>query len=302
MSTTLNWPSFLWGTDIHLDAVRKDKVYRRLFDSILFADEKIVFLTGDLSSCEPHSKKKIPKLVHHLEMISGACAGKEVYFVLGNHDYWYSGTESVREALPSIVKNFPNLTWLGNQEPIQLDDETFLVGHDGWYDLRNAPAPSRGGMNDWNYMIDFREALAKTFDLGKKSTKDGEEAITKTCQALADEGTAYVKKGIFESIEAGAKKVVIITHFPPFIENALHQGRVDEAWIGCYTNQGMGSMLMEMAQENSGVEFLVLCGHSHSELANRPAPNLVCLTGGSEYSAPQLQPPLPDFFRKFEGS
>ena len=292
MSTTLTWPNFLWATDIHLDHVRKDKVYRKFFDSILYSDDKIVLLTGDLSICEQHRSKKIPKLIHHLGMLSDACAGKEVYYVLGNHDYWFSSINAVRLVIPTIEEEHPNLHWTASQSYFDLGEGTYLVGHDGWYDFGYQDIPRMGGMNDWNFIQDFRRAVMQALPPGNH-----EPSIKELAQRLATEGAAHVEQGIEEAIKVGAKRVLVMTHVPPFVENSLYQGRVDDAWVGCYTSKIMGDMLLKAAKENPTTEFLVLCGHSHGKAVHQPEPNLTCLTGHSEYGAPKLQVPLADFLR-----
>ncbi len=51
----------------------------------------------------------------------------------------------------------------------------------------------------------------------------------------------------------------------------------------------MGDAVLEAMQETPGSHLTVLCGHTHGRGEATPADNLLVLTGGAEYGAPEVQ-------------
>lgn len=284
------WPDFLWMTDIHMDAIIKDKTRRKFLQSIRESQAKYIFITGDISICERHPKKKVPRLFHHLEMLSEAAGDRPVYFVLGNHDYWGTSIKDVREIMTRIHEKFPNMIWLSSQTPIMLD-ETALVGHDGWYDGRNGAGwNSRGALNDWNFIFEFIQEKAKS-----------KNDMWKLMEDLSNSATEFVKRNLLESVNLGCRRIVILTHFPPWVESATDAGKIDPDYIAFYSSRSMGVEILEVARAHPEVEFLVLCGHAHTGQTHRPKKNVICLTGQAEYGQPAAQPPLQEILSKSAG-
>ena len=80
-----------------------------------------------------------------------------------------------------------------------------------------------------------------------------------------------------------------MTHIPPFKEVCLYDGKIsDDNWLPYFGSKVMGDVLMEIANQNSEVEFLVLCGHTHSA-ANVCYNNLVIEVGKADYCCPEIQ-------------
>ena len=48
-------------------------------------------------------------------------------------------------------------------------------------------------------------------------------------------------------------------------------------------------VVLKIAQDNPGVDFIVLCGHTHSPGIHQPLPNLLVKTGIAEYYYPEIQ-------------
>jgi predicted phosphohydrolase len=278
-----------------MDAISKPKKLRKFLESIEKTEAKNIVITGDISCCEIHPRKNAPKLLVHLEMISKAAGpDRMVYFVLGNHDYWQTSIDQVRKVISHFHTNMPvrysNLRWLGASAPIPLNNETVLVGHDGWYDGRNGDTlgllRTNSFMNDWWKIMDFSEAM-----LG--GIVHDIPFLLSTMERLADTGTEFIKKNVLEAINSGFKKIVIATHFPPFAESALdsRKGRVDIFWVGLYSNRLLGIELLDIAQNHPEIEILILCGHAHSGCTYRKD-NVTCLTGQAEYGSPKQQPKI----------
>jgi predicted MPP superfamily phosphohydrolase len=93
-----------------------------------------VVITGDIASASKNSTYIFmddyrDKLLEY---------GIKLYFVLGNHDYYDSqiATERSKYANGVLAEN-----WLGSAGVIPLTTETYLIGHDGWYDGGSSPQP-----------------------------------------------------------------------------------------------------------------------------------------------------------------
>ena len=79
---------------------------------------------------------------------------KPVYFVLGNHDYYGGSIEGTRTVARGLSGN---LRWLHSAGIVQLNRETALVGHEGWYDAQYGdPMGSRVWMSDFDLIEDLR--------------------------------------------------------------------------------------------------------------------------------------------------
>ena len=55
---------------------------------------------------------------------------KPIYFVLGNHDYYQSTVENVRQKVAELSQENPSVNWLPETSLIQLSKDTLLLGED----------------------------------------------------------------------------------------------------------------------------------------------------------------------------
>ena len=93
-----------------------------------------------------------------------------------------------------------------------------------------------------------------------------------------------------QAVSQYPKKIIVLTHVPPFKEACMHQGQIsDKNWLPYFSSKIMGDILMRFAQENSAIEFLVFCGHTHSEANYQPLKNLTIQAGKAEYYKPSIQ-------------
>lgn len=82
---------------------------------------------------------------------------------------------------------------------------------------------------------------------------------------------------------------MVLTHVPPFKEACLHEGEISgDDWLPYFSSKVMGDVLITIAQQYPEIEFLVLCGHTHSE-ANVCYGNLTIEVGKAEYCLPEIQ-------------
>jgi predicted phosphohydrolase len=230
-----------------------------------YPDAEMVIVTGDIGEYHDFT-----------DLIEQFAVGldRPVYFVIGNHDA-YQG--SVAGAKSKAEKMRGKARYLPSEQLVELVPSTALVGADGWYDAQFGDAHrSNVVMSDFFYIKEIA-GLKGTNLLYLKLKELGEQS--------AAEGL-----GVLEAaIEKGYKKVVFATHVPPFEEATWHEGATsDSDWLPWMSNKAMGLMLNDVAGTHPDVEFLVLCGHTHSEGRVKMAPNLEVLTGHSAYRSPRV--------------
>jgi Icc protein len=264
---------YAWATDTHLDFLGDDPQRLIKFGESLLRDGPTgIFLTGDVSTAR--------KLVYHLSVIEKVVQ-RPIYFVLGNHDYYGGTIEQVRKAMRELTNVSPYLRYMPTMPYYALSPMTAVVGHDCWYDaLLGDPMASTFGMVDWTAIGDFIPVN------GNKAT------IVTLARKLAHEGVTHVHNGIKAACRYHSN-IVVLTHYPPFAQAHIHEGRPGDAnampWFTC---KMMGDMLMDAAKAFPHVNFTVLAGHTHGKADYKPANNLTVHVGASTYGAPQLQSTL----------
>lgn len=255
-----------WLSDIHLDFL--DPAAILAFARELAARQADVWLlSGDIGTART--------LAGHLRMLDAEAAAP-IFFVLGNHDYYGSSLAATAAAARGIVAESKRLCWLTEAGPCLLDDHAALVGDDGWGDARFGNAmttPVR--LNDFVLIEDL--ACLSRADLVGALQRLGDEAATRLAPKLAQAAAA-------------CRRVVVVTHVPPFHEAAWHEGRPSDPdyapWFAC---RAVGEAILVCARRHPEVQFLVLCGHTHGEGVYAAAGNVVVHTAKAEYGAPKVQ-------------
>lgn len=272
---------FAWCTDIHLDFVQSDDRIVSFVESLCASDPAGIFITGDISTSET--------LMDHLGIIEHA-AQRPVYLVLGNHDYYGSDVLSVRADVSKLCQASPHLGYLTPKPFVSLTEKTALVGHDGWYDaLYGDPANSRFMMRDWCEIGDFVPASGGRGYMMGGCVKD-RQAVIDVARRLATGAAEHVREQVTAAIEAGHRRIIVLTHVPPFEEAHVYAGRRSDATaLPWYTSKLMGDMLTKAASTHETVEFDVLCGHTHGAYDGNVSPNMRVRVGGAGYGHPVLQ-------------
>ena len=268
-----------WMTDIHLDMV--GNLSQRLVDlSEKSRESDAILISGDISVSEI--------LCEHL-LILESFFQKQIYFVLGNHDYYGSSFLSVRKSVSNLCMKSSYLRYLCNVPFIKLNETgTYLIGHDGWYDAQNGHAYNDSLlMNDWLRISDFNSAL-RSAPGGKILNKN---VIVDISRRLAQQSVNHVANAI-KSIIRNAKHIVIMTHVPPFKESFTafehHSGNSTMDILPWYTSKVMGDTIFSAAKTYPNVKFTVLSGHAHSHYDDDLLNNLNVKIGKSTYGNPQI--------------
>jgi hypothetical protein len=206
---------------------------------------------------------------------------KPIYFVLGNHDYYQGRIDSVRQEMEKLTRNEPLIHWLPVSGAQDLGEQTILLGEDCWADGRYGNyVNSRISLNDSLMIGD----LFQSNILGKYS-------LLEKMQQLADKDARRLKDNLTGAIKRyRPKKAIILIHVPPFREVCMHEGNISsDDFLPFFASKATGDVLAQSAQENPDVEFLGLCGHTHSRAYWQPCVNLTIKAGTAEYGKPEIQ-------------
>lgn len=255
-----------WLTDIHLNFLNNDKVDD--FLKVLSKEPVDCFLmSGDIGEAD--------SVIDYLKRIEKILE-KPFYFVLGNHDFYRGAIKTVKSNISKLIKTSDQLIWLNKVEYIALTDETALIGHDSWADGRLGDFyGSTVELNDFHLISELRLVLKK----------DRIEAM----RALADQAAEHFKKVLPLALETH-RKIVLLTHVPPFKEATWHQGETSgDDWLPFFSCKTVGDVLKKIMEQHPSSEMTVLCGHCHSSGECQVLPNLKVFTGGVEYGSPKIQ-------------
>lgn len=255
-----------WVTDIHLNFLHKDEI--KLFcQDVLRPSPEALLITGDISEA-PHLKSHLKFLEENLQI--------PIYFVLGNHDFYFSEVKQVRNEMTIITNNSQFLKWLPAVGIVHLTETTCLLGHDGWAD---------GRFGDFHKSPVFLNDFLLIGDL----IVSNKEELLPVLNYLGDESAIFLEK-ILPIAFSKYEKVILLTHVPPFKEASLYRGKVsDKNYLPFFSCKAVGEVLYKIMNENPEKQMLVLCGHTHGEGRVQVLPNLLVKTGGAIYSNPQLQ-------------
>ncbi len=216
-----------------------------------------------------------------------------IYFVLGNHDYYGSSLDQVRQRAAQITKSHERLDWLPACGAISLDSQTALVGHDGWGDARAGKfRQSRVLLNDYFLITELRKAAALPEGIKTWWGEPGfinNAGLEQQLQQLGDETARHFQKVIPKAL-AEHRHIIVLMHVPPFHEACWHRGQIsDDNWAPHFCCIAAGEALKAIMKEHPQNRMTVLCGHTHGEGVAEILPNLIVRTGGAEYGEPAIQ-------------
>lgn len=221
-----------------------------------------LFLPGDIS-CGITIGNILKFLAKKLENIP-------IYFVIGNHDYYSTSFEQTHNTLFRLQEKYKNLHWLTSKDEIKLNEETALIGEDGWYDVRLGNPVYLNYNLDWIMISDFR----------KCSNFDEKVALSRK---LADQSTANLKQKLEKALIT-YKTVYVITHVPPWEETARGRGmRFGEFWLPYNVNYEMGQMIEDVMRKYPDKNVITIGGHVHNPAIVHIAHNVECFIQEGKY-------------------
>jgi len=255
----------VWLTDIHLDCVN-ESARAAFFDTIAAQRPDGVFLTGDISIA--------PSLLPHLRTMAEAIQ-TPIYFVLGNHDFYHGSITAVRAAVSDCSRSHVFLRYMPEAGVVPLTQNTALVGHDGWGDGRYGDymrSPIR--LND-HILIEELTGLTQA-------------KLQDRLRDLGNEAAGYLQETLPKALDR-FKRVIVLSHVPPFKETCWYQGQVgNDEWLPFFTCKAVGDVLRDLLEKRPECRVDVYCGHAHHQGTAHILPNLRVFTGEAHYGAPQI--------------
>ena len=255
-----------WLTDLHLNMVSPGEV-EKFAAGVVARRPDAVLIGGDTSE----SKDLIDQLARLARLLR-----VPVYFVLGNHDYYYGSIEIVRQRIEALCAREPSLVYLSAANVATLSPQVGLVGHDGWADGRLADYFASSVMMNDDFLIAELIGLTRA-------------ARWERLKGLADEAAAHIRRVLPPALER-FPRVILLTHVPPFREACWYAGEIsNDDWLPHFTCQAVGEAIREVMHDFPTRQLTVLCGHTHGQGEARPLANVQVLTGGAVYGRPEIQ-------------
>jgi predicted MPP superfamily phosphohydrolase len=259
----------IWLTDIHLDHLFPHE-RRKFFLSLGRNDSQpvVVLVGGDISkaSCLEDDLRAIQKATK-----------AQVYFVLGNHDYFGSSFSAVHDIIGRLTRERNCLHWLENISHVSIMKDVALVGYGCWGDTRIGSywkSELHRDMPDFFEIADLKalnryERLQFLKNSGEKAAKHLREA----CISAAKEHS----------------HVIILAHVPPFPHAIMRDGNKDDSGLPFFCCLAAGRTIQELAETCPYVRFTVLSGHTHQESSILLRQNLESIVQEAQYHRPQVR-------------
>ncbi len=255
-----------WLSDIHLNFVERPHL-PEFFSRLAACDCDGFLLGGDIAEA--------PSVADYLAQLAES-VDVPIYFVLGNHDFYFGSLAEVRSKIRRLCRHKSNLIWLPDAGVVSLSSRTALVGHDGWADAR---------------LGDYERSLVMMNDYRLIAELAGMSKAQRwpVLKALGDEAAEHIQRVLPQAL-ARHDHVVLLTHVPPLREACWYQGQTsNDEWLPHFTCYAMGKAILEIMQQHPNSRLTVLCGHTHSPGECRPLANVKILTGRADYGQPEIQ-------------
>lgn len=260
-----------WITDAHLNFLPKNVDLQKL--GLLPWSCDAILVGGDTAEADS---------IGFWLMRLAATYKKPVYFVLGNHDFYGSNVRKVHDQVRQLCAEHPLLHWLDASCMVALTKTTALVGVGGWGDARY------GRFMDSTVVLNDYIKIEDLATIAKQST----DHLRIKLGIMGDAAAGILRASLTRALET-ARRVIVLTHVPPFAEATWHEGaNSDWNWVPHFGCKATGDVLLELAGEHPETPIHVLCGHTHSAGTFWARPNLLVTTGAAIYGAPVVQPPI----------
>jgi 3',5'-cyclic-AMP phosphodiesterase len=255
-----------WLTDLHLNFISQREIVD-FVQRVAREEPAAVLISGDIG--ESHDiAKHLDTFQTHLKC--------PIYFVLGNHDYYFGKIHEVRRNVRGYCNHFPKLRYLTSGESYPLTPTIGIVGHDGWGDAR---------LGDYDNSLIMLNDFGLIHDLKGLSTSDRKRMLG----MLGDMAAQHFRKVLPAALRQW-RHVFAVTHVPPWREACWHVGgQSGEDWLPFFSCKAVGDALVEIMQQHPHQQLTVVCGHTHSGGESDILPNLKVYTGRAEYGAPEIQ-------------
>ncbi|MCD4782611.1 MAG: metallophosphoesterase [Candidatus Eremiobacteraeota bacterium] len=296
-----------WTNDIHLNFLDDGRVIR-FFKSIESQDFDFLLIAGDIAQAN--------NLKKYLHFLNGLIS-RPVFFVLGNHDFYYSSITKMSREIEKWVLDFENLFYLGMGFDFNLSDKNSPVAEvfrpptqylsekkseremipDQLKSLRphvyklsektglvghGCWADGRvGNYFDSDIMLNDYMLIGEYVGLNKNKR-------FKLMNRLGDMSADYFRKYLPLALSK-FDEVIVLLHVPPFKEATWHEGEVSEnGHLPHFSCKAVGEALVEIMEKHPDKKITVLCGHTHGEGKCRVGDNIFVITGPATYGEPKI--------------
>lgn len=245
----MNPSKYIWLTDTHFNFLESYKIIE-FFLELKFQDPDGIFLTGDISN-----GPNVCKHLHWLQRI----VDKPIYFVLGNHDYYRSSFQMVEQSVSELVNSNHDLHYMNVENYISLNQDTALIGHNGWYDAKwHDPLLPVVFLADWYFIDDFK--------LGQGN--EGRMQIMRDRAAVAAQS---IGKNLVSALREHST-VYLLTHFPPW--PYYQYGIMDNFWKPFNSSKIIAETIEDIMKHLPHKKLIVLAGHTHEARYTKVAHNI----------------------------
>lgn len=255
----------VWLTDLHLNHCDDEQV-EELFKEVKSHRPDSVWIGGDFSESF--------QLERYLRWIGHAFTCP-VYFVLGNHDYYFASIAMVRDRVSELCQEWPNLHYLSRTGVVSLSKRSVLVGHDGWADGR---------------LGDYERSVVMMHDYHTINDLAGRDKLARwdVLKQLGDEAGKYIGEQLEIALQTH-DHAYVLTHVPPTRSSCWHNGNLsDDQWAPHFTCKAVGDAIAECVRRYPDKKVEVFCGHTHGEGVTSPAANWTIHTGNALYGHPSI--------------
>ncbi len=259
------------ATDIHLNFANENRI-DDFVNSVVREKPDYLLLTGDLAEGRC--------LRSYLLILLGKCKKTlpdiKILFVLGNHDYYGFSFFEIKTQMKQLCEEYKDLIWLSDSQILSTDNQTAIIGVDGWYDGRNGDFwGSKISMSDFRMISDY---------IGKSK-----ETILKIMQNKTDEDAYQLDGALQEAYRLGHRNIIVGTHVPPCEETSFYLGKpASNDGLPFFSNRSIGDVLIKFADSHKDVKIQVFAGHSHDHCRVDIRPNLNIIVGSAEYYKPRI--------------
>lgn len=256
----------IWATDIHLNFL-DDKHLELFINDIQKKRPDILLIGGDIAEA--------PSVCLYLKKFE-QIIDCQTYFVLGNHDYYRGSIAEVNKAVTNLSKYSKKISFLDAIPFVELTKDVALIGQGGWADGRF------GNYNDSEVMLNDYVLINEFIGLDKNQR-------LKKLNKLGDEAASKIEIKLILAFK-NHKKVIFLTHVPPFRESCWHEGKIsDDNYLPHFSCKSVGDVMKKIMLSRPDCNLEVLCGHTHSSGNAQILGNLTVITGSASYGEPEIQ-------------
>lgn len=258
-----------WITDPHFDAAPPTRYWMAFIDEVKASQADEIIISGDISDGD--------SIIWLEELLKSCC--KPISFVLGNHDYYgYINILGVRSQLledlrvVNASRSSDMLLYLSESSALG-DAGDYIIGVDGWGDARLGNLDTSVVLSDFTHIPEL---------------KGSPEIRNRTLQYLGLREACRLNSKL-ECLPTNTKRLLVVTHVPPFKEATWYRGgQQEEDFLPFFTCHAVGEVLRSYALSNKGVDIKVICGHTHNGGTVNVLDNLKVYTGAAEQGRPRI--------------